>query len=225
MSPRPFAQSATSFIESRYWTQADPNRPSWSASSELTTPGRRTVRPSSKRPRRCQRMKSRIGADTESSSGNAAATLRSTARSASRNTRCQVSCALWWLGPASRTACLRSSWWTWRKRRVALRLASRFVADTGPVRGVPRRGNWIRRSSHTPRHATGSIASRMSANHSLPSSAVRSASDSRSPTSSLTASRIPRNVRNSRYRPTRISHPGSDRWWPPPAMSLTSARV
>ena len=44
---------------------------------------------------------------------------------------------------------------------MALRLASRLVTDTGPVRGVPSFGKAIERSPQTRRHSAGSIRARI----------------------------------------------------------------
>ena len=107
------------------------------------------------------------------SSGNASGVWRSTARSASRKTRCQVSCACATFGPASAIACCRSSWWTCRNCSVARRLASRFSADTGPARGRPR--VTMLRSSQTPRQPSTLTRARSSAKAGEVSNASRSA--------------------------------------------------
>ena len=125
------------------------NSPSWSPSSRGSGPGTRSARARPSCPRRCQSTNRRTSAGRSASSGNASGVWRRTARSASRKTRCHVSCALATFGPASSIACWRSSWWTCRNSSVARRLSIRFSATTGPARGRPRSA--IFRSAHTPR--------------------------------------------------------------------------
>ena len=116
--PAPRAQSATWFIDARYWLHAEANRPSWSPSSRGSGPGpaalRRLMCPGGARAR---------AADLAAAGGRAPGTRpasgagRRARRRGTRGARSPGSCT--WFGPASSIACLRSSWWTWRNSSVA----------------------------------------------------------------------------------------------------------